>query len=404
MEHEADVLTHTDAGTPCGDLIRRYWQPAALSEELPAGGAPVPVRLLGEELVVFRDDQGRPGLLGIHCSHRGADLSYGRVEDGGLRCIYHGWLYDIHGNCLDQPGEPGGGEHKASIRHPAYPCVERAGVIFAYLGPGEPPLLPNYEFLTVPGSHVFSIKLLNDSNYLQGNEGNIDSVHLSFLHRRINAGDLTERDLVPKVEVEVVDFGVRICTLRNAGTDQTYLRVSNFVYPNLSTFPGGISRDGYSVNWHVPIDDTHHWKYTFTFDRTKPLDKEVARRGRSEMTPDYKSIRNKANRYLQDRESMVDKSYTGIGMVFQAHDLCVVEGAGQIEDRTKEHLISSDKAILAARKLLLNAIKDVQEGREAPHVFRDPKANRISQLITRGEVIPSSTDWKEYVAGLERCP
>jgi len=400
VREETELLTQTDPGTPCGELIRRYWQPAALSEEMAPGGAPLPVRLLGEDLVLFRDDKGRPGLLGIHCSHRGADLSYGRVEDGGLRCIYHGWLYDIHGNCLDQPGEPGGGEHRGSIRHTAYPCVEKAGVIFAYLGPGEAPLLPNYEFLTVPEDQVFAIKLLNEANYLQGNEGNIDPVHLSFLHRKINAGDLTERDLAPKIEVEITDFGVRICTLRDTGPGERYLRVSNFVYPNFSTFPGGVSRDGYSVNWHVPIDDTHHWKYTFTFERKKSLDKEVTRRGRSEMTPDYQPLHNKSNRYLQNRESMTNESYTGIGFVFQAHDLCVVEGAGAIQDRTKEHLVSSDKAIVAARKLLLRAIKDVQEGRDAPHVIRDPKANNFLHLITRGEVIPSSTDWKEYVAKL----
>lgn len=398
--HEVDVLTQTDSGTPCGELMRRYWQPAALTEELPPGGAPVSVRLLGEDLVAFRDDQGRPGLLGLHCSHRGADLSYGRVEDGGLRCIYHGWLYDIHGKCLDQPGEPGGGEHRGSIRHPAYPCVEKAGVVFAYLGPGQPPLLPNYEFLSVPPDHVYSTKLFNDSNYLQGNEGNIDPVHLSFLHRKINAGDLTERDLAPKIEVEITDFGVRIYTLRKAEADKSYLRVSNFIYPNLSSFPGGVGRNGYSVNWHVAIDDTHHWKYTFTFDRDKPLDKEVTRRGRSDMTPDYKPLRNKSNRYLQDRESMTDKSYTGIGFVFQAHDLCVVEGAGAIEDRTKEHLTSSDMAIVAARKLLLKAIQDVKEGRDAPHVVRDSKKNKFSHIITRGDVIPNSTDFKKYVAQL----
>ncbi len=114
-QEENDLLTRTDPGTPCGELIRRDWQPAALSEELPPGGPPLPVRLLGEDLVLFRDDQGRPGLLGIHCSHRGADLSYGRVEDGGLRCIYHGWLYDIHGQCLDQPGEPGGGSPRGVL-------------------------------------------------------------------------------------------------------------------------------------------------------------------------------------------------------------------------------------------------------------------------------------------------
>ncbi len=398
--HEADILTHTDRGTPCGELMRRYWQPAVLSEELPPGGAPVPVRLLGEDLVAFRDDKGRPGLLGIHCSHRGADLSYGRVEDCGLRCIYHGWLYDIHGNCLDQPGEPGGGEHKDSIHQTAYPCIEKAGVVFAYLGPGEAPLLPNYEFLTVPEEQVFAIKLFNDANYLQGNEGNIDPVHLSFLHRKMNTGELTARDLAPKIEVEITDFGVRIYTVRKAESDKTYLRVSNFIYPNLSSFPGGVGREGYSVNWHVPIDDTHHWKYTFTFDREQPLDKEVTRRGRSDMSPDYKPTRNKANRYLQDRESMREQSYTGIGYVFQAHDLCVVEGAGAVQDRSREHLVTSDQAIVAARKLLLKAIQEVQEGRDAPHVVRDPKKNNFSHLVTRGDVIPSSADFKEYVAQL----
>src|SRR5213593_314579 len=126
---EVELLTRTDAGTPCGELMRRYWQPAALSEELPEGGAPLPVRLLGEDLVLFRDDQGRPGLVGLHCSHRGADLSYGRLEDGGLRCIYHGWLYDIYGKCLEQPGEPTGSTFHERIHQTAYPCVERGGAI-----------------------------------------------------------------------------------------------------------------------------------------------------------------------------------------------------------------------------------------------------------------------------------
>ncbi|HZT06222.1 MAG TPA: Rieske 2Fe-2S domain-containing protein, partial [Chloroflexota bacterium] len=140
-KEENDLLTQTGPGTPCGELMRRYWQPAALSEELPPGGAPVPVRLLGEDLVLFRDDAGHPGLLSLHCPHRGADLSYGRLEDGGIRCIYHGWLFDVSGRCLEQPGEPAGSTFHERIRHTAYPCVEKNGIIFAYLGPGEPPLL-----------------------------------------------------------------------------------------------------------------------------------------------------------------------------------------------------------------------------------------------------------------------
>src|SRR5437016_9851357 len=136
-QEENELLTQTNRGTPAGELLRRYWQPVALSEELPSGAAPLTVKILGEELVLFRDDQGRAGLLGIHCSHRGTNLSYGRVEDAGLRCLYHGWLYDVEGRCLEQPGEPGGGEHRNDIRHPFYPCKEAGGVIFTYMGPGE---------------------------------------------------------------------------------------------------------------------------------------------------------------------------------------------------------------------------------------------------------------------------
>src|SRR5256712_13200560 len=133
---ENELLTRTGPGPPCGELMRRYWQPAALSEELPVGGAPLSIVLFGEELVLFRDEQGRVGLIGLHCSHRGADLSYGRLEDGGLRCIYHGWLYDVNGRCLQQPGEPAGSTFHEKIHHLAYPCIERAGLIFAYLGSG----------------------------------------------------------------------------------------------------------------------------------------------------------------------------------------------------------------------------------------------------------------------------
>src|SRR5204863_7649272 len=147
---ENSMLTRTGPGTPGGEMMRHYWHPAALSEELPPAGAPLPIRLLGENLVLFRDDQGRPGLIGLHCSHRGADLSYGRLEDGGLRCIYHGWLYNREGRCLEQPGEPAGSIFHEKIRHTAYPCIERNGAIFAYLGPGEAPEFPNYEFLTAP--------------------------------------------------------------------------------------------------------------------------------------------------------------------------------------------------------------------------------------------------------------
>src|SRR5436190_12156906 len=147
-QEENARLTRVGPGTPCGELLRRYWQPVALAEELPRGGFPIPVEIMGEELVLFRDDQNRIGLLDLYCSHRAADLSYGRSEDGGLRCIYHGWLYDVNGRCLETPGEPAGSHLKDYVRHLSYPCQEKGGVIFAYMGSAEPPLLPNYEVLS----------------------------------------------------------------------------------------------------------------------------------------------------------------------------------------------------------------------------------------------------------------
>ena len=181
-QEENDLITRTGPDTPCGEVLRRYWQPTALSEEVAPGAPPLPIRLLGEDLVLFRDDQGRLGLLGVHCAHRGADLSYGRLEDGGLRCIYHGWLYDIHGRCLEQPGEPAGSTFHERIQHISYPCMEKNGLILSYLGPGEPPLLPNYEFFQADSDHASASKMFSECNYLQGNEGNIDLLHTSFLH------------------------------------------------------------------------------------------------------------------------------------------------------------------------------------------------------------------------------
>ncbi|HJU61552.1 MAG TPA: Rieske 2Fe-2S domain-containing protein, partial [Candidatus Binatia bacterium] len=298
-QEENRLLTQTGRGSPGGELLRRYWQPVALAEELPSGAAPLSIKILGEDLVLFRDDRGRAGLLGIHCSHRGTDLSYGRVEDGGLRCLYHGWLYDVEGRCLQQPGEPGGGEHRDAIRHPAYPCKETGGVIFTYMGPGTPPLLPAYEFLSAPHERLYVNKIFHQCNYLQANEGNIDPVHLSFLHRFLENREerhrgvrgaeeshynLVARNIAPILDVELTDFGVRIYTVRLLEGDKAYLRVSYFILPNLSAFPGQTGGDGYSVNWHVPIDDNHHWKYTFVYSAGAPLDKKLVNRERSELT------------------------------------------------------------------------------------------------------------------------
>lgn len=411
---ENELLTRIGPGTECGNLLRRYWQPVALVEELPAGGPPRAVKLLGEDLALFRDDHGRPGLLGIHCAHRGTDLSYGRVEDGGLRCLYHGWLYDIRGRIIEQPGEPAGGAHRSEICHLAYPCQEAGGVIFAYLGPGEPPLLPNYEFLTVPEAYRTATKILVHCNYLQGNEGNIDPVHLSFLHQSLAGADIPRRrvvlgsenesdnsllgkDIAPTIDVEVTDFGLRIYTTRSAGADKCYLRITNLIFPSASAFGGSTIGEGYSVHWHVPIDDTTHWKYIVMFSRQRPLTQELRKWSLVEQTPEHALTRNAANRYLQDRGSMKDQTFTGMGVNFQAHDAFATESQGVIQDRTQEHPVSSDKAIIAERKLILSAIKDVQEGREPRHIIRDPNANRFPHLVVLSEIVSADVDGKEYM-------
>lgn len=404
-----DVLTRTGPGTPGGDLLRRYWQPAALAEELPVGGAPVPIKLLGEELVLFRDELGQPGLIGLHCAHRGADLSYGRLEDGGLRCIYHGWLYDMNGRCLEQPGEPAGSTFHERIHQTAYPCLERAGIVFAYLGPGDPPQLPDYYFISGPEECTFAHKYFHDCNYLQSNEGNIDPSHLSYLHHfmkeddtrlapsafsapegaGISSNTLFGRDQSPRLEVEETDYGVRIFSVRTASPSETYLRVTNFIYPN----GFGIPTQG---GWHVPIDDTHHWKFQI-YRGSSPLDLPRMKRDMLQtMTPDYHHLRSRANRYLQNRDEMKVRSIAGLGPVFQNHDNWATESPGSMQNRSQEHVAYTDRAIIKAREVLLRAIRQVQAGNDPPHVIRNPEQKRMSHLVSLQEVIPNSADWRDH--------
>jgi hypothetical protein len=284
------------------------------------------------------------------------------------------------------------------------------------MGPGGPPLLPNYEFLTVSQEQRAVTKIFYQCNYLQGNEGNIDPVHLSFLHQylkeaevnrpRIVPGSTTTdnallgKDLAPTIEVEVTDYGLRILTLREAESNQSYLRITNFIMPNLSAFGGSTVGEGYAVHWHVPVNDTCHWKYVFMFSRERALSQDLRDKNRAGLTPDYFLTQREENRYQQDRGSMKTKTFTGMGLNFQAHDAFATESQGIIQDRTAEHLVSSDKAIVASRKLLLNGIEDVKQGRDPRHLIRDPKVNRFPHLMVTSEVVPGSMDWKEYAKKL----
>jgi hypothetical protein len=208
--------------------------------------------------------------------------------------------------------------------------------------------------------------------------------------------------LLPKLDVQITDFGVRIYSIRDMGEGKSYLRVSNFVMPNLSTFPGQTGGRGYGVNWHVPIDDTHHWKFCFFFDREAPLAKVVVDRARAEIDENYRPVRNEANQFLQDRDSMKTQTFTGMGNGFQTHDVFATGTQGAVQDRTKENVVSSDIAIVAARKLMEKAIKDIQEGREPPHVIRTPEQNRLANLLVISDLLTGVTDWKGYTRAMEK--
>jgi phthalate 4,5-dioxygenase len=406
------LITLTDAGTPGGELMRRYWQPVALSEELSAD-TPVPTRILGEDLVLFRDPTGQPRLIGRYCPHRGVDLSYGRLDKGGLRCIYHGWLMSGDGRCLEQPGEPAASDYKDKIRHPAYPCHEAGGLILTYMGPGRPPRIPALPFMTCPAEQTWSTKIYHACNYLQGNEGNVDPQHLSFLHVAFGAqnsldpgiNDLIAGDVAPALDVEETAYGFRIFAIRHVGTDKKLVRITNFIMPNSSAFDGvplfNPRKDsyqpnlGYQIHWHVPIDDGAHWKYTVLYRYSGPIDKEfVAGVFFGELDKTYHSPRNAQNRYLQDRQEMTSKTFAGVGRNFYDQDLLAVETQGRVMDRSHEHLGTTDRPIILMRRQLLRAVEDVRSGRDPLFVERDGQANALQDLTVRANTLPASTDPK----------
>ncbi|HWO43905.1 MAG TPA: Rieske 2Fe-2S domain-containing protein [Candidatus Eisenbacteria bacterium] len=410
LSHEEnDLLTRVGPGTPMGSLMRRYWIPALLAEEIAEpDGPPVRVRLLGEDLVAFRDSRGAVGLLAEHCSHRGTSLFYGRNEECGLRCIYHGWKYDIHGAVLETPAEPPGSTLKDKVRHTAYPCKEIAGVVFAYMGPATLlPLFPNYEWTGLPPDQLYVTKSIQDCNYLQGLEGECDSSHLSFLHRAFTEEkrgggdpDLYGRDGAPKLQAVETDFGVRMISCRNSGDGQTYLRVSNFVMPCHGFVPtGGLkgNPEGYTVHSHVPIDDQRSMRFNILFRRRRPV-REEEKHHRHEIGPDYIKVRNLHNNYLQDREEQRRQTFTGMGRTFLVHDSCATESMGPICDRSKEHLGASDLAVIAVRKYLLRCLRMVAAGEDPPHIIRTPEQNDLSRIACIVAKLDSGTDPREHVA------
>jgi len=394
------LLTQTGPGTPMGQLFRQYWLPALLAEELPEDECP-PVRLkiLSERLLAFRDSNGRRGLIDEFCAHRGVSLWFGRNEECGLRCPYHGWKFDVTGQCVDIPSEPEGSGFPKKIKLKSYPLVERGGILWTYMGPLEKqPPLPTWEFITVPRAQSITTKRLQENNWLQAMEGGIDSSHVSFLHRADLASDplfkgtkgnqYSLNDLRPVFEVVESPGGLCIGVRRNAENGNYYWRITQWVMPSFTMIP---PRGAHTVHGHIwiPIDDENCWAWSYDYHPTRKLtEAEVnsVREGKGVhvkyIPGTYIPAANKSNDYLMNRAAQkAGKTFSGVeGIGIQ--DASLQESMGPIVDRTKENLVSTDNAIIMARHRMLRTIKAfIEKGITPPGVNPEHQKVRSASIV-----------------------
>ncbi len=402
------LLTRTGPGTPMGGLLRRYWIPALLSSDLPEPDCPpVRVPLLSEKLVAFRDTDGRVGMIDEFCAHRGVSLWFGRNEECGLRCPYHGWKYDVNGQCVDLPSEAEETGMRTRIKLKAYPCVERGGVIWTYMGPADQrPPLPDFEWVNLPASHVVVTRRSQESNYLQALEGGIDSSHVSFLHsgelntdpfHKNTRGARFARSIKTTFDIFDAPGGLVIGARRDADPGYYYWRVTQWIMPWYTLIPpysGGNALNGHA--W-VPIDDENCMAWTMTFHPTDPIPEkhvELIRDGygvHALLIPGTtKPVANKNNDYLIDRNLQKSRRhYNGVkGLAMQ--DASVQESMGPIAYRTIENLVSTDNAIILARSRLLKAATEVQQGARAPGLNPEDQLVRSASFI-----IPVEASFKD---------
>ncbi|HEV7665897.1 MAG TPA: Rieske 2Fe-2S domain-containing protein [Chloroflexota bacterium] len=432
---ENDLLTRIGAGTPMGDLVREYWIPGLLTRELPQPDSdPMRVRLLGEDLIAFRDTTGRIGVLQNHCPHRGASLFFGRNEESGLRCVYHGWKFDVDGQCIDMPNEPAESDFRTKVKATAYPTAERNGVVWVYMGSAsEPPPLPALEWNLVPPSHVYLTKRVAESNWVQTLEGEIDSSHSGFLHTVLEEQDnyhnvqdgsgarlygntskgmyYKMKDKHPHFEVLDTDYGVLIGARRAAEEDSYYWRLTQFLMPFHTVIPPYGEDPAFSGHAWIPIDDHHTLALCFTYHPVRPLTEDEVSRlqhggGRlghqglhptvdaflpptSEPWSKYVSTYNKENDYGIDYEAQRSIRFSGLPGIWPADSACQ-ESMGSIYDRSSEHLGSSDAGIIRARKRLMNAARALRDSGGPAPAATQPEAYRLRSASV---VLPRSESW-----------
>ncbi|MFN0069881.1 MAG: Rieske 2Fe-2S domain-containing protein [Chloroflexota bacterium] len=418
---ENELLARVGPGAPMGDMMRRYWLPSIMSSEIgEPDGTPKRVRLLGENLVAFRDTDGRVGVMDELCPHRGASLVLARNENHALQCLYHGWRIAADGAILETPCEPEESDFKDRIRHLAYPVRELGGIVWVYLGPpGTEPQVPDFAWSHLPPENVSIIKMRLECNWAQGLEGVIDSAHSNFLHSSdivpsaqaaslggtsiFHTSDLTRtldrpsNDGRPRMETQDTAYGFRYAAIRKPLRDadkNKYIRVSLFAAPFYGLFP---TPDGYgAMQAFVPIDDESSFFYFFQYCFTGPVNhanlayRSGARVG-IDLDENFRKIRSVENNFLQDREMMKSgKSFSGIAGV-NVQDMAVQETMGRIYDRTREHLGVSDVAVIRFRRIMLDAARRFSEHGSAPPALQGPIP--YDKLRAQEKIIPISDSW-----------
>ncbi|MEA2639100.1 MAG: phthalate 4,5-dioxygenase [Chloroflexota bacterium] len=390
---ENEQLTGVGPGTPMGEVLRRYWIPIVISDEVAEPGCdPVRVKLLGEELIAFRDRTGRVGLIDEFCPHRGASLYYAQVADCGLQCVYHGWKFDATGTTLETPNESGVRMWEGKKLIAAYPTHEACGVVWAYMGPPDRmPAFPNFPWNVK--QHVHAKKVLLECNYLQSIEGGIDSSHLSWLHQsnvNLRPDNLATRDQAPRIEFQDMPYGFRYGAIRNAGDGDQYVRITPFIMPWYTIVPFVADQTQAAHAW-VPIDDEHNWAFTFNWTHAdEPLPPEKWTHP-YDLVDRFHKQRTRENRHLQDREVMRNGDWTGIPSI-PDQDAGIQESMKPIFDRSREHLGGADLAIIHARAQMLASIKALAEGRDPVGIGMDFPADQIQCVV---QVVPGDTPWRE---------
>lgn len=402
-------ITRVGPGTPMGEVFRRYWIPALLAEEVAEPDSPpVKVKLLGEELVAFRDSTGQVGLVDAYCPHRRAPLYFGRNEEAGIRCVYHGWKFDCAGTCVDMPSEPDTSVLKTRVSLKAYPTYEAAGIVFTYMGPrGQMPEVPDYEFLRAPAAQRRVSKTNEACNWLQALEGGVDSAHVSYVHNDDleNTTTFLQLDKHPRLEVEETAYGFRYSSTRDIGDGRFHVNCYQFILPCMQIRGGGAYGGHIAGHFWVPMDDYNVCVYNTLMeidDSTEITDEAWEeyehRAGRSRKFGDYIEgtywlKANPSNDYFIDRELQRTKTFTGIRGV-NTQDYAVQETMERIVDRSKEALGTSDKAIQKVRRLFLEACAAVEAGDPPRGV--DPLPSRAVRSGSR--IISKDERWQDALA------